>query len=869
MKHLFLLICLCKTICHYSQEIAVLGTAANTQSQPLENAVVQVRNMDNDILDYTYTDKNGNYELHFTNNNYEFIFIEASSLGYTSQKVKVEIAEKNKIEISEFILEEKAESLKEVLVEGYQKIKISSDTTFIHVSQYATDHEQTVEDLLKRLPGIEVLADGSIKAHGKSIESLLVEGENLLDENYRVLSKNLDAKTLEEVQILDNYEENPIFKKLSSSEKVALNLKLKDKFKYVLFGNISGGYGLKDRYEGALTLGLLRKRIKFLEFSNLNNIGKKASNLLATEKTVIDLSQMFQKIEKKPFTIFSLNEQEEDVFNSKGIFNTSMLHSLGTSTKINEDLSVRGEINFFSDKTSQDYQALTEYFTGNRTQLFLETSSYKNNNRIGSSEIEFKFSPDPRNYFSNTVSYHSNPNKAVNTLVFDTQEISQSSSIKSETFYNHFEHTFLLNDNSALYNYLYFGHGNSSEKARILHPGLNLLFSAPNESFYQMVYNKFDYYGLQSTLISKGKKWENDFQVQVHNEKQSANSRLFTQTQFNLDGYNNDIKFNNLFVAISNSLKYKLKKENYLKGSLSLKERRFNNENYLLKNTTLTLRQKIKDFGILRLSYNYKEELPGLRMLLTSYALASYQSFVSGSDSMKKLRNSLFSFNYSLYNDLKGFSINASLLHTITHSGYASDAFAYKDFIFNSLIPTSKGHTTLANLVFTNYFRELEIATNLETNQSFIHSPLFIDQTEGLNLQNYSGNYSFSISSYFDKWFNFSSGIAYKYSSSKLGENSNKFTETKLFADLNLKLIRSIKVNVNNQFYLQNNEEYVFTNAEVVYEPEAKRWSGTLIFNNLTNEKEYLMQRINSFKSYQKQINLVPAYVLLKLKYRF
>lgn len=227
-----------------------------------------------------------------------------------------------------------------------------------------------MEDILKRLPGIEVLEDGSIKAHGKPIESLLIEGENLLDDNYKVLSKNLDAKTLEEVQILDNYEENPIFKQLSNSEKVALNLKLKDEYNYVLFGNVSGGYGLKDRYEAAMTLGLLRKKIKFLEFSNFNNIGDKGSRLLQSEQTIIDLSQMFQKIEKKPFTIFSIDQQEEDVFNSRSVFNNSMLHSLGASTKFNEKLTLRGDVNIIADKTSQDYQALTEYFTGNSRSSF-------------------------------------------------------------------------------------------------------------------------------------------------------------------------------------------------------------------------------------------------------------------------------------------------------------------------------------------------------------------------------------------------------------------------------------------------------------------------------------------------------------------
>ncbi len=152
------------------------------------------------------------------------------ALGYAVIERKINIDDKTTTYNINFKMEEKAEYLREVVVEAHQKIKVNADTTFIRVSQYTTKTEQTVEDVLKRLPGIEVLPDGSIKAHGKPIENLLVEGENILDKNYKILSKNLDARTLEEVQILDNYEENPIFKSLSNSEKSSHKPKVEKRF---------------------------------------------------------------------------------------------------------------------------------------------------------------------------------------------------------------------------------------------------------------------------------------------------------------------------------------------------------------------------------------------------------------------------------------------------------------------------------------------------------------------------------------------------------------------------------------------------------------------------------------------------------------
>lgn len=71
--------------CNYAQEIRITGTSYDKQSKPLETVLVQVRNLQNEVLDYTYTNDSGNFELLF-NSDDNPIIIEASSLGYTSQK---------------------------------------------------------------------------------------------------------------------------------------------------------------------------------------------------------------------------------------------------------------------------------------------------------------------------------------------------------------------------------------------------------------------------------------------------------------------------------------------------------------------------------------------------------------------------------------------------------------------------------------------------------------------------------------------------------------------------------------------------------------------------------------------------------------
>ena len=126
------------------------------------------------------------------------ITIEISCLGYG----KISKIVSNSSQSENFILEKKAQILQELIIESSKKVRVEQDTTTIKVASFGNKTEQTLEDVLKKIPGIEVLKDGTIKAHGVSIDKLLVEGEDMFDKNYKLLSKNLDAICLMAILII-------------------------------------------------------------------------------------------------------------------------------------------------------------------------------------------------------------------------------------------------------------------------------------------------------------------------------------------------------------------------------------------------------------------------------------------------------------------------------------------------------------------------------------------------------------------------------------------------------------------------------------------------------------------------------------------
>lgn len=246
----------------FSQEITLKGNITDKQNRSIQSASVSVLDENEDILGYSFTNENGEYLISFDKPTNNTIIVEVACLGFQKISKKVDFNSNNTFN---FQLEDKIENLQEVVLESGKKIRVEQDTTSIKVASFGNKTEQTVEDILKKLPGIEVLKDGTIKAHGKAIDKLLIEGEDMFDKNYKLLSKNLNAKVLDEVQILDNFEDNPIFKKLNNSDKVALNLKLKKGLQNVWFGNVTLGSGIvsENRWKESLNLGLLKKKLSF------------------------------------------------------------------------------------------------------------------------------------------------------------------------------------------------------------------------------------------------------------------------------------------------------------------------------------------------------------------------------------------------------------------------------------------------------------------------------------------------------------------------------------------------------------------------------------------------------------------------------
>lgn len=228
---------------------------------PLELVNVRLlRTSDSTFVQGCQTDQKGDFELtKIKTGNYTFI---VSSVGYINYRQKVTVTNKNLI-LKGIQLQENVQLLKEVQITGTAaQMVVKGDTMEYNATAFKTEQNAVVEDLLKRLPGVQVSTDGKITVNGEAITKIRVNGKKFFNDDVEMATKNIPAELVDKIQVLDQksdmaqltgFEDN-------DTERI-INLTFKPNRKKGTFGNVTAGGGLdlnKDfRYDGNMFLNLI------------------------------------------------------------------------------------------------------------------------------------------------------------------------------------------------------------------------------------------------------------------------------------------------------------------------------------------------------------------------------------------------------------------------------------------------------------------------------------------------------------------------------------------------------------------------------------------------------------------------------------
>lgn len=274
-KLLFVLILFTSTLFFaQSYPFKISGKIISEKEQlPIDAATVHIEKAkDSTVITYTISDSDGNFTLEGKSyNNKAKLFI--SYVGMNTYSKPIKLNEAKNLSLGNIVLKEQSNMLNEVVVKSRAPITVKKDTLEFNVKSFKTKKDANVEDLLKKLPGVEVDENGKITVNGKDVNKILVNGKPFFGNDPSITTKNLTKDIIEKVQITDTKTKSEAFtgEKGDSSNKT-INLTIKEENNKGWFGRVSGGVGTNKRYEGAAMVNRFNNNQRFSVLASTNNI---------------------------------------------------------------------------------------------------------------------------------------------------------------------------------------------------------------------------------------------------------------------------------------------------------------------------------------------------------------------------------------------------------------------------------------------------------------------------------------------------------------------------------------------------------------------------------------------------------------------
>ncbi len=395
MKHTLIFIFLLVTSFLSSQSYQINGNVLDKENTPLIGATVVVLDQDTTMIAFGITDDYGNYEIYDVPAGKQIL--QVSYTGYTDNSHVINLeGEESEIDLGQIVLEVSSQILEEVSIKAeHIPMGILGDTINYNAAAFKTRPGASVEDLLKRLPGIEVARDGSIKAQGKDVQNILVDGKEFFSGDATIATKNLEAEAIDKVQVFDKKSEEAEFTGVDDGqEEKTINLKLKDGYKNGGFGKASVEGGSEDTRQAKLNYNRFGPSMQASIIANTNNINKQAFSF----NDYVDFMGGFQNV----IAAGGLSEYGPMSQNGSGGSGITDQTSIGSNLNLELSKKVKMNGNFlFAHKNNNINQTgTTQNYLSNEAFTTIDTSNTISTTKNHRLNTKLKYNPNPMNAFT-------------------------------------------------------------------------------------------------------------------------------------------------------------------------------------------------------------------------------------------------------------------------------------------------------------------------------------------------------------------------------------------------------------------------------------------------------------------------------------
>jgi hypothetical protein len=859
----------------YSQTV-VQGKIIYNNNKVVSNAsVLLYKKSTEDVIAYAISNSKGFYSISFSST-YEEVDIQVRCMGYETYTETIA----NKSQTKDFILNEKAFELKEVTVKS-SPITQKGDTIKYNVNSFSKEQDRSIGDVLKRIPGIEVLSDGKILYQGKPINKYYIEGLDLLEGRYNLANENLPHKEVTQVQILENHQPIKALDSLKFSDNAALNIKLKNAYTFTGQARLGGGFA-PLLWDANITPMLFTKKKQMLSSYQANNTGENVATQLK-KLTFEDLLNQFENNSEKTDWLSVQQLTTPNFSEKRWLDNNIHLLTGNYLQKLKKEYELRINASYLNDYQQQKGYTATQFITPTNTINLLE----EKHNQFFYNSLQTNLTLQKnaaKNYFKNSLEFQGFWDSQRGNISINDQNLSQQLSNEFFRFSNNLKSIFPVGKQLITLN-SYIGL-NKTPQILNINPGQfeNLL----NTNLpYNQVTQTIDlqtFYSNNSISFTKGVKnfsFETKVGFQLENQNllseisTSENNNLGNEFSNNLDWFRSktyidlqtQFKKNKWRIELTTPLNfhsYKVK-DNPLQQSENINQTTFEPK--------LKANYELNSFWKISSSASISNQFGIINQLHYAYILQNYRNIQRINSPLPQTINQNFSMGVYFRNPIKTLFWNVTYMNTksennllyqtqiLPNGATELQAVEQNNIRYNHNFSTRAG----------KYFSEIK--SNFTLNANFVmqdFQQIINNNLTSISNQNITvGN---KIETDVTDWFAIEYQANWTFSKNKIQEQNNPTINQNNH-------ILNLNFNAKNNHYFAIKSEYInndlFTErsenlfTDIIYRYTIKKRKIDLEFqlNNLFNTNRFRTININDFSYVETNFDLRPRQIVFKMRF--
>jgi len=668
----------------------ISGTVRDSTGIALPGVSINLKKTSGDVIvAYATTDDKGEYLLHIPANiPSDSLYLEVRSIGYKTQSRPVSTLKAK----TDFILSQAINELQAVVIHSkHPMFRTNGDTLSYKVSDFSNPQDRVIGDVIKRLPGISVAADGTISYNSKPVSAVYLGGDNLLDGRYNIATNSIPQGVVSQVQVIDNDQPIKVLQRKVVSNDVALNLTFKKTAKQKVFGQETLGTGIPGNYDVDLNAMLFSDRFKEINQLKGDNMGYDLQRDLVSH-TSFDYSQLIGNDQAKPLlSLGSVNNpnlvRNRYLFNNGGVLNINDLINLKNGWQ------VRVNAFYLHDSQKQDYSQRNSLFFPGDTVKYAEIQHNRFVPDLLHAQFNVRHNTD-KNYLNDVLQLDDNRSPGYSELNTNGVMVNQVLNDHSTNFSNEFNFITSTRANNIIQLYSYISHLAEPERLTIgpdYHPEL-FNNGTPYTQLIQNIdvptwfTNNYLSYKIPGDLVTQS------FRAGFSAQSQSLSSRLNPESDTTINHLNwNKRKF--YAEAAYHIPGDKIKAS--LTLPLTLQQISYSDTSHALSrsltrlyfNPQVQLKYYTSAENFMTLLYNYSNQAGTVEDIYQGYIVKDYRTLYANSADLTLKQNQLAGIGFTYRKAMILFFWNVNLLYNHERANNIASAIITNNLQQSIMLP--------------------------------------------------------------------------------------------------------------------------------------------------------------------------------------